>query len=313
MHSVTPAIIGGLSPCVPPQSLEEYLSPFLTQQNCEKTRGDYKCELILFGKWVGKKPHEVTTLDIIAFRKHLEERGLRPITIAKKLAVLRSFYRFLHEAFGFPNPVLPVRIPRVADESTRAVLTLQEANRLLTIIDTRTTLGKRDLCIMSLLLVLGMRTIEVSRCSIEDIHEIEGIAVLRVKGKGGRVQDMKLREDVMGAIRAYLATRTIQSPQEPLFLSIGNLAKGRISSKTIQQRVKFYFRLAGIRKPRLSAHSLRHSAALLTLSVGKADLVSVQRMLRHSDPKVTLAYLRALDFLKDSAVDRNPISLPPTA
>lgn len=309
----TLALTGGLSPCAPSQSLEEYLSPFLTQQNCEKTKQDYRCELRLFGLWVQKKPQEVTTLDIIAFRKHLEERGLKPVTVAKKLAVLRSFYRFLHEAFGFPNPALPVRIPRVTDDSTRAVLTLQESNRLLSMIDTSTVIGKRDLSILSMLCVLGLRTIEVSRCSIEDIHEVEGRAVLRVKGKGGRVADALLREDVYAVIKAYLATRTIRSTQEPLFLAIGNLAKGRISPKTIQERVRFYFRLAGITKPRLSAHSLRHSAALLTLSVGKADLVSVQRMLRHSDPKVTLTYLRALDFLKDNAVDRNPISLPPTA
>jgi site-specific recombinase XerD len=261
---------------------------------------------------VQKKPQEVTTLDIIAFRKHLEERGLKPVTVAKKLAVLRSFYRFLHEAFGFHNPALAVRIPRVTDDSTRAVLTLQESMRLLTIIDTSTTLGKRDLAIMALLLVNGLRTIEVSRCSIEDIHEIDGVPILRVKGKGGRIADAKLRDDVYAAIQTYIATRAIQSPQEPLFLAVGNLAKGRISPKTIQERVRHWFRAAGIQKPRLSAHSLRHTAALLTLSVGKADLVSVQRMLRHSDPKVTLTYLRALDFLKDNAVDRNPISLPLT-
>lgn len=293
--------------------MEEYLSPFLTQQNCEKTKQDYRCELKLFGLWVQKKPQEVTTLDIIFFRKHLEERGLKPVTVAKKLAVLRSFYRFLHEAFGFPNPALAVRIPRFVDDSTRAVLTLQEANRFLTIIDTSTVIGKRDLAIMSMLCVLGLRTIEVSRCSIEDIHEIDGVPVMRVKGKGGRIADVKLRGDVYAALEAYIATRTILSPQEPLFLAVGNLAKGRISPKTIQERVRHYFRRAGIQKPRLSAHSLRHTAALLTLSVGKADLVSVQRMLRHSDPKVTLTYLRALDFLKDNAVDRNPISLPPTA
>ncbi len=255
----------------------------------------------------------MTALDIIAFRRSLEERGCKPITVAKKLAVLRSFYRFLHEAFNVPNPALCVRLPRVTDDSTRAVLTLQEANRFLTVIDTSTVIGKRDLAMMSMLAVLGLRTIEVSRCNVEDIHDVEGCAVMRVKGKGGRIADAKIRDDVHTAIKAYLSTRVIQDTREPLFLAIGNLARGRICPKTIQERVRHYFRTAGIQKPRLSAHSLRHTAALLTLSVGKADLLSVQRMLRHTDPKVTLTYLRALDFLKDNAVDRNPISLPPQA
>jgi integrase len=177
------------------------------------------------------------------------------------------------------------------------------------VIDPGTALGKRDLGIMGLLLVNGLRTIEVSRATIGDIHEIDGIPVLKVHGKGGKLGDAKLRDDVYAAIQAYLVTRDHLDPASPLFLSIGNLAKGRISPKTVQARVRHYLRLAGIQKPHLTAHSLRHTCAVLTLSIGKADLVQVQRLLRHSDPKVTMRYVRSLDWLRDNAVDRNPISL----
>lgn len=96
---------------------------------------------------------------------------------------------------------------------------------------------------------------------------------------------------------------------EALFTSIGNLARGRISSRTIQARVRHYMALAGIQKPNLTTHSLRHTCAVLTLSIGGADIVKVQKMLRHQDPKITMRYLSSLDSLRDHGVDQNPISL----
>jgi integrase len=184
-----------------------------------------------------------------------------------------------------------------------------EVGRFLSCVDAGARVGQRDLAIMGLLLVNGLRTCEVNRANIGDIHEVEGYTVLRVRGKGGKIADAKLRGDVYQAIQAYLATRGTTEPDEPLFLAVGNLGKGRISTKAVQVRVRHYLRLAGIQKPNLTAHSLRHTCAVLTLSIGKADLVQVQRLLRHSDPKVTMRYVQSLDWLRDNAVDRNPISL----
>jgi len=298
-----------LSPCAPVSSLEQCLHPFLTQLDSLKSRADYKSELRLFASWIGKPFNAVIPTDIIAYRQYLEERGLKPVTIHKKLSVIRSFFAFVSQLLSIPNPALAVRLPKITDQSTKAVLNLQEVGRLLASVDTRTIMGKRDIAILGLLLVNGLRTCEVSRATVEDIHEVEGISVLKVHGKGGKIADTKLRDDVYKAIHEYLDMRGNTESEQPLFISIGNLAKGRISPKTIQARVRHYLRLAGIQKPNLTAHSLRHTCAVLTLSIGKADLVQVQRLLRHSDPKVTMRYVQSLDWLKDNAVDRNPISL----
>jgi site-specific recombinase XerD len=282
---------------------------FLKNQIAEKTRSDYRAELRLFALWVRKDALSVTPSDIIAWKEELEGRGLSVSTIHKKLTVVRSFYRFLSQTLNIPNPALCVKLPKVTDDSSKAVLSLQEAMRLIASIDTSTTLGKRDRAIVGLLLVNGLRSIEVSRASIKDIHRVDGFTVLRVHGKGGRIADTKLREDVWKAIQDYLATCAEAKPDEPLFLSIGNLAKGRISSRTIQARVRHYMAASGIQKPNLTTHSLRHTCAVLTLSIGGADIVKVQKMLRHQDPKVTMRYLSSLDSLRDHGVDQNPISL----
>lgn len=291
------------------QDIEQYLHPFIAQQNSMRTRAEYRYELKMFAEWIRKPFHAVTVTDIIAYRQHQEARGLKPATIHKRLSVLRSFYAFASQLLGIPNPALAVRLPKIEDQSTKAVLSLQEVGRLLSVVDTRTVLGKRDIAILGLLLVNGLRTIEVSRANIGDMHDIDGIPVLKVHGKGGKVADTKLRKDVQDAIQAYLETRTDTEPDAPLFHAVGNLAGDRMSEKTVQARVRHYLRLAGISKPNLTAHSLRHTCAVLTLSLGKADLIQVQRLLRHSDPKVTMRYIQSLDWLHDNAVDRNPISI----
>lgn len=293
---------------VPPVWSDEVLS-FLRNQLCEKTRSAYRAELRLFALWIGKPALAVMPGDIIAYKESLEARTLAPATIHRRLAVVRSFYRFLSQMLNVPNPALCVKLPKVSDESTRAVLSLQETIRLIEAIPKDTVIGKRDRALFGLLAVCGLRSIECSRANVGDIHVVDGFMVMRVVGKGNRIGQTKLRDDVWKAIQDYLSTRTEAKADEPLFLSIGNLAKGRISSKTVQARVKHYMALAGVLKPNLSCHSLRHGCAIHTLSIGDADIVQVQRMLRHADPKVTMRYLTALDSLKNHGVDRNPISL----
>ncbi|MDO8648815.1 MAG: tyrosine-type recombinase/integrase [Candidatus Peregrinibacteria bacterium] len=299
------------TPAVSSPSITDYVHPFLVQQDSDGTRREYQSEIRLFGAWIGKPLGHVTPLEIIAYRKHLEERGLKAATIRKKLAILRSFYGFISQAFGLPNPALCVRLPKATDQSIKAVLSLQEVGRLLSVIDMDTPLGKRDLAMLGLLLVNGLRSIEVSRANFGDMREIEGMIALRVRGKGGRIEDTRLREDVHRAIQSYLATRQEVEPDEPLFRSVGNLAseEGRMSPKTVQARVRYLYRLAKLEKPMLSPHSLRATCAVLTISIGKADLLQVQRLLRHRSPSTTLVYVQALDSLRESAVSRNPISL----
>jgi len=289
------------------KSLSEYLHPFLTQLDSVKSRKDYKGDLRLFGDFVQKPVHEVTPIDIINYRKAMEERGLAQATICKRLSVVRSFYFFLNQTFGLPNPALAVKLPRITDQSIKSVLSLSEVSRLLSSVNTGTIIGKRDIAILGLMLVNGLRSIEVSRANIEDIHFVEDVAVLKVHGKGGKIATAKLRKDVYEVIQTYLTTQD-NSGEGNLFKSIGNLAKGRISEKTVQARVKHYLQLAGLNRPNLSSHSLRHTAATLTLSVG-ADMLGVQRMLRHSSMNTTLRYVQSLDELKNSAVDLNPVSL----
>ena len=93
-------------------------------------------------------------------------------------------------------------------------------------------------------------------------------------------------------------------PEEPLFASLSDRNAGqRLSTRTVRRVVADAMKKAGIKTPRLSAHSLRHTAATLAVSNG-APLMAVQAMLRHTDPKTTLIYVRNVQRFGPEAAER---------
>ena len=107
-----------------PAIWNESLIAFLQNQTADKTRSDYRRELAMFARWVGKSALAVTPSDIISYKSEMEEKGLKPSTVHKKVAVIKSFYKFLGMTLNVPNPAMCVKLPRVEDTSSKAVLSL---------------------------------------------------------------------------------------------------------------------------------------------------------------------------------------------
>lgn len=185
---------------------------------------------------------------------------------------------------------------------------------VLNTIDRSTLEGKRDYAIMLLMCVGGLRTIEISRANVDDVRTLGDFTVLYVQGKGrkDRTEFVKLPEPVLKAINEYLrerancveksdgTDRTVDGDRAvketaPLFASTSNRNRnGRLTTRTISGIAKRAMRQAGFDSPRLSAHSLRHSAVTLSLLAG-ADLAEVQAFARHSNISTTQIYSHAVD------------------
>jgi site-specific recombinase XerD len=172
-------------------------SLFVQNTLCFNTRRDYAAEVRLFARWVGKGAQEITLADLLAYREHLESKRLKPATVAKKITVLRRLFVFLHEQGLLPrNPAAGLKLPKVRDESSKDILTLEECRRLLDVIDTSTLRGKRDLAITILLLLSGLRTCEICRANIGDLRQVEEYIVLKVHGKGNKEAETRIRDDM---------------------------------------------------------------------------------------------------------------------
>lgn len=157
---------------------------------------------------------------------------------------------------------------------------------------------KRDYAIIALLLTTGLRTIEIERSNITDINALEGQPLLYVMGKGRDDKDsfVKLSPQVYCLLQDYLIERS--DTFEPLFINHTTQNLGdRIRTQTVRMVVKELMRQIGIDNPKYTAHSLRHTAATLSLLQG-ANIEEAQQLLRHKEPETTQIYIHRIDKMK---------------
>ena len=155
--------------------------------------------------------------------------------------------------------------------------------------------GKRLLAIYLLAVNLGLRTIEISRANVKDLETKGGQSWLYVWGKGRTEADQKkpLAPEIADVIKDYLRSRTDRpTGASPLFVSTGNRSGGkRIAATTISTMLKRAMQAAGFDSERLTAHSLRHTAATNLLKTNDNNIYLTQIYMRHANPATTELYL----------------------
>lgn len=296
-------------PAIASMSDSSLAALFVQNTICANTRRDYGIEVRLFAEWVRKPVHTVMLGDVLGYKEHLELRGLKPATIAKKLTVVRRLFAFCHEQGLLPrNPTAGLKVPKVNDQSGRDILSVDECYRLLGVPNSRTVRGMRDRAILALLLINGLRVCEIVRANVGDLRQENGYWVLRIHGKGGKEADTRVRDDVHAAITTYLLYRGELPAQAPLFVGTNHRARERLTTRAVQHMVKRGMEQAGISRPALVTHSLRHTAVTLVILSG-ASILKAQEFARHSDPKTTTRYFHNLDRMKDHGVLLNPVRL----
>ncbi len=243
----------------------------------------------------------------------MRNSGYSKSTIARKLATLRSFYKYLvHKERIEASPVSVVRTPR-QDKRLPKCLTVEQVSALLDAPDASTLLGARDKAILETFYSSGLRISELVSLDVEDLAELQG--VLRIRGKGRKERLVPLGEKATRAIDHYLTLRRREGEGRvggPLFI---NRSGGRLSARSIRRMLDKYLHAAGIHT-HVSPHMLRHSFATHLLNAG-ADLRSVQEMLGHESLSTTQIYThltsKRLKAIYDKAhpMERNKIAPPP--
>ena len=276
---------------------------FLFLDVSEKTMATYRRALkqlfVFFHKYNISTP---TYDNILLFKKELDGRKCKSATIALYLAAARRFFSWCEQKNIFPNIAVGVKAPRQERGHKRDFLGAKQLKLVLNTIERDSLKGKRNYAIMTLMCVGGLRTIEVIRANVEDMRRLGDFTVLYVQGKGrkDRTEFVKLPEPVFDAINDYLKERCNVNEKDPLFISTSNRnANSRLTTRTISGIAKQAMRKAGFDSPRLSAHSLRHSAVTLSLLAG-ADLADVQSFARHSSITTTQIYSHAVDRINSS-------------
>jgi integrase/recombinase XerD len=244
----------------------------------------------------------LTREDLEAFVRHLMSSGLSPRSVARAVACLRGFYRFLAVERGAErSPADDLKPPRAWAALPR-FLSLEEVDRLLAQPDTATPRGLRDKALIEVLYATGLRVSELIALRAGDLNLEEGY--LTCIGKGDKQRMVPLGQEAANWVRRYSRdgrTHLLRGKRSP-WLFVNARDGGPLSRVGFWKVLKEYGLKAGIRSE-LSPHVLRHSFATHLLDRG-ADLRMIQLMLGHADLSTTQIYTHVLEARLRAVYDR---------
>jgi len=233
-------------------------------------------------------PGEITVLELRGYVAALHEAGYAQTTIARRLASLRSFFRFgQREGWVKANTAKPLRNPRKPRRLPH-FLSTEEIGRLLASPPNSNPMGLRDRAILETMYSAGLRVSEVVGLDESDLDFEAGI--VRVRGKGRKERLAPIGSYAIQALRRWLKVRRVsvrepRGPQAPVFL---NKFGRRLTTRSVARMLEKHLRRTGL-DLRTTPHSLRHSFATHLLDRG-ADIRSVQELLGHKSLITTQIY-----------------------
>lgn len=234
-------------------------------------------------------------------RSHEPEYGLMASSRARKIATIRSFYKYLTVKTKQldVNPVEGLDTPKTTKSLPR-YLTLDESRRLLDAVDGVNR--ERDYCIICLFLNCGLRISEIVGLNIGDVRGDS----LRVLGKGNKERIVYLNDACQAAIEAYKPVRSqmVGSSVSALFVSNRRQRMGR---EAVHAVVKKTLLKAGLDPDKYSSHKLRHTAATLMLQNG-VDVRTLQEVLGHEHLNTTQIYTHVDNSELRVAAQANPLA-----
>lgn len=240
------------------------------------------------------KAEMVTHLLVRSYLANMKNSGMARATIARKLAAIRSFFRYLcREEILESNPLKAVATPK-QDKRLPEFLYKGEMEALLEAPDQTTPLGMRDAAILELLYASGIRVSELVGLNLEDLDF--NIGYVRVLGKGQKERIVPVGSFALKALQTYIhqgrpvlkdvATKG-QSERGTAPLLLNNKG-GRLTDRGVRYLLTKYINQTSIHK-QVSPHTMRHSFATHLLE-GGADLRTVQELLGHVNMSTTQIY-----------------------
>jgi integrase/recombinase XerD len=272
----------------------------------------YRSDLLQFGGFLQRRRVTVADSshgDLAAFLSELaagtaDHRPVAPTTLGRKVACLRSFYRYLRlEGTIEHDPTAELRPPR-KPQSLPRVLTRDEVASLLSQPRGMEPLALRDRALLELMYACGLRASEAVGLELGDIDLEEGL--LCARGKGSKERLVPVGRQAVTAVRAYCRSgRPLligNAVQPRLFV---NRRGGALSRQGLYKIVQGHARRAGLER-KMSPHTLRHTFATHLLA-GGCDLRSLQEMLGHADLSTTQVYTHlSAERLKDAYFNAHP-------
>jgi len=276
-------------------SVVAFIESLSARSASERTIRAYSSDIDIFLDFLrrtdrlGRFPDGLSRSDVRAYLAELALAGAAKSTVARKLASLRSLYKFLVRSGEVArNPMAGIRSPR-PDRSLPEFMSLQEIEGVISATSAEAEGGQasrlsvRDRAIIETLYGGGLRVSELVGLDDEDVDLAEGVALVRGKGRKERL--CPLGRPAARAIEDYMASRRRKPDVRALFV---NRLGTRLTARSVARMIDKVTARAGLSK-HVSPHAFRHSFATHILDRG-ADLRSVQELLGHASISTTQVY-----------------------
>ena len=274
------------------RKLENFLNFLITQRNFSKhTKLNYARDIKQF--FVFLKEKNITTLQQVSnvharlFLAYLEKKQFSRRSVMRKIAALRSFWKFLiKEKEVKTNPWVFINTPKL-DKKLPSFLYPNETKNLLETFNYKKVQDIRDKAVLELLYATGARISEIANLDTSDIDLYN--CEIKVLGKGNKERIVLIGKEAVKAIKYYIesARPKLAGSQKNTALFLNRLGK-RINVRLVQRSIKKQANKIGLNKT-ITPHTLRHSFATDMLN-GGADLRSVQELLGHESLSTTQIY-----------------------
>ena len=292
--------------------MEEQINQFLaflkdSKRYAYNTIEAYRNDLNQFLNFaVNERPHlahwsRVDKELLVEFIKDLTVREYTPSSVARKVAVLKTFYHFLlQNNLVSEDPTATLGSPKVQKRLPQ-ILTPEEVDRLLAApVNHSTPKGFRDRAILELLYAAGVRVTELVSLDVDSVDLVE--RAVKCKGNGARSRVIPIAARAADALRDYLLRGRpafVTDPDECAL--IVNSHGDRLTRQGLWLIIKEYVKEAGIVTP-VTPHTLRHSFAVHQLNRG-ADMQNVQKLLGHANITTTQMYARLVNVPAAKSAD----------
>ena len=293
--------------------LENLIIEYLKEKDI--TRGTFELYNTILKQYVTYlKDHHIlyaTTRDVIDYLNLKRSKGYSTQWIYHQISAIKGLYQYLrlnqvrlHLEIEYADDITEsIRNVHIKKQISKPILTIEEAKQLIL----RTKKGRRyiwhyrDHAMIYLMITTGLRSVEVRRAKKKDLKVVNHQLILYIQGKGRSSKDefVNIPLGVKEAIEDYLEKRKDKNPY--LFISHSKKTHIPYLSRTFfNQMFKRILKDAQLEHTKITAHSLRHTAATINLLRG-GSLEETKRFMRHAHMSATLIYAHHIDRLKDDS------------
>ncbi len=304
----------------------EIIDDFIADQNIRKNSArQYTWNLKRWYRWLRTNGIDYTSFkrkDIVAYIRQMQDGTYSTLTIASYVQSIKLLVRWLVDNNQMKYDVAAaIRVNKEYDTWRKSALSPDQVKSLLAAMPNRSVVDKRNRAIVYLMITTGLRVVEVSRLTIADLNHTEhmGYYILALRKGRSTKKPVPISEQCFELIQDYLTRRPINyTNHHPLFTSHshGTLTNQSLSTNAISRMVKGYLNHIGCTGSMYTAHSLRHTAAALTLSIEGANDSDLQRFMSHTNYQTSQLYIEQQKqselFRKrftDKLAERLPVSI----